>query len=256
MAIAMGVAAATAVLTGALLIGQSMRQSLRELSLDRLGRTDEMLVSQGFFNPQAVAPSKSAASSLTVAAILFNNGTVETEAPTNQAQRASNVNVFGVPDEFWKLDLGDGAVKKLAGEGVAINQALADELGIGEQTLDTPLTLRIPKPTQLPAESALAANRDLIESLVGLQVLQILPNQGIAGFSLHASQLDSPNLFVPIELLQDALSRKALRHKSDTNQANVAFMSRGKEGGGSGSLKSFLEPVSYTHLTLPTTPYV
>ena len=45
LAIALGVAAATAVLTGALIVGESMRSSLRELTLQRLGKIDEMLVS-------------------------------------------------------------------------------------------------------------------------------------------------------------------------------------------------------------------
>ena len=49
LAIALGVAAATAVLTGALIVGESMRSSLRELTLQRLGKIDEMLVSDGFF---------------------------------------------------------------------------------------------------------------------------------------------------------------------------------------------------------------
>ena len=43
LAVALGVAAATAVLTGALVIGDSVRGSLRHLVLDRLGRIDELL---------------------------------------------------------------------------------------------------------------------------------------------------------------------------------------------------------------------
>ena len=50
LAIALGVAAATAVLTGALIVGDSMRYSLRELTLERLGMIDEMLLSDGFFD--------------------------------------------------------------------------------------------------------------------------------------------------------------------------------------------------------------
>ena len=42
-AVALGVAAATAVLTGALLIGDSVRGSLRHLVLDRLGKIDQLL---------------------------------------------------------------------------------------------------------------------------------------------------------------------------------------------------------------------
>ncbi len=44
IAVALGVAAATAVLTGALLVGDSVRGSLRALTLDRLGRIDLVLI--------------------------------------------------------------------------------------------------------------------------------------------------------------------------------------------------------------------
>jgi hypothetical protein len=44
LAVAMGVAVATAVITGALLVGDSVRGSLRELTLRRLGRIDTALV--------------------------------------------------------------------------------------------------------------------------------------------------------------------------------------------------------------------
>ena len=51
-AIALGVAAASAVLTGALIVGDSMRGSLRDLTLDRLGQVDVMIFSEGFFREQ------------------------------------------------------------------------------------------------------------------------------------------------------------------------------------------------------------
>ncbi|MEE2827231.1 MAG: hypothetical protein VYE64_11445, partial [Planctomycetota bacterium] len=52
--IAIGVAIATAVLTGALIVGDSMRGSLQALTRERLGRIDEILSSDGFFR-QALA---------------------------------------------------------------------------------------------------------------------------------------------------------------------------------------------------------
>ena len=44
LAVALGVAVATAVLTGALLVGDSVRGSLRDLTLQRLGRIDSAIV--------------------------------------------------------------------------------------------------------------------------------------------------------------------------------------------------------------------
>ena len=49
VAVMLGVAAAVAVLAGALLVGDSVRGSLRDLALGRLGRTDSVISSLGFF---------------------------------------------------------------------------------------------------------------------------------------------------------------------------------------------------------------
>src|ERR1700674_751901 len=48
-AVVLGVATAVAVLAGALLVGDSVRGSLRDLLLMQLGRTDRIVVSTGFF---------------------------------------------------------------------------------------------------------------------------------------------------------------------------------------------------------------
>ncbi len=43
-------AVATAVLTGALMVGDSVRGSLRDLALERLGRVDHAMVATRFFD--------------------------------------------------------------------------------------------------------------------------------------------------------------------------------------------------------------
>ncbi len=52
LAAALGAAAATAVITGALLTGHSVRQSLRALVTHRLGGTEYTLTSRGYFRHQ------------------------------------------------------------------------------------------------------------------------------------------------------------------------------------------------------------
>src|SRR5437870_10390428 len=49
LAVFLGVALGTAVLTGALLVGDSLRGSLRALTLDQLGWVDQALVANRFF---------------------------------------------------------------------------------------------------------------------------------------------------------------------------------------------------------------
>ena len=233
LGVALGVAAATAVLTGALIVGDSMRGSLRELTLDRLGEIDEIVVSDGFFREQLAneltensglftgqGSSDEAAYAKAVPAIMFPNGTVEFRS-ANGVERAANVNVFGVRDDFWSLGEGLGEIK-LSGRQVVINQQLADQFSATE---DGELTLRIPKPSQLPSESALGKTRDLVESLQRLEVVRTVPNRSIARFSLQPNQAEPANIFVPLDLLQDSLSATALKYKADPAQANVIFLS-------------------------------
>src|SRR6202171_6805642 len=55
LAVLFGVATAVAVLAGALLVGDSVRASLRDLVMQRLGNTDHVITAQGFFREQLAA---------------------------------------------------------------------------------------------------------------------------------------------------------------------------------------------------------
>jgi hypothetical protein len=55
LAVALGVAAAVSVLGGALVVGDSVRGSLRDLVLSRLGRTGHAVSSSGFFREALAA---------------------------------------------------------------------------------------------------------------------------------------------------------------------------------------------------------
>lgn len=256
-AIALGVAAATAVLTGALIVGDSMRTSLRDLTLDRLGKIDEMLVSEGFFRANLASEAGNTDTfqnnyDQVSPAILFPGGTVETvleDSPTDDqpsTRRSGQVTVLGINNQFGlfeknatnKLDSANSnfsfppSTDGFAPEAAIINQALADDLGITESSVDAgtaKITIRVPKKNQMPADSALGRKTDLIESLVDLDVTKIVPNKGLGRFGLFPSQADPFNVYVPIALLQDSLSRSVLKHKSDPNQANVLLFS-GKNG--------------------------
>src|SRR5687767_15421052 len=59
LAVIAGVATAVAVLSGALLVGDSVRGSLRDLVVQRLGRTDRAVLATGFFREQLAADLQS-----------------------------------------------------------------------------------------------------------------------------------------------------------------------------------------------------
>ncbi|MCH2178025.1 MAG: ABC transporter permease [Mariniblastus sp.] len=230
--IAVGVGIATAVLTGALIVGDSMRGSLQELTLDRLGRIDEMFVSDGFFR-QALAVELSETDvfqkdyQTAVPAILFPNGSVEF-IREQETQRASQVMVMGVVPEFWGL--GDPVMAppaRLSGRQAAINSTLAEGLGITQQDVDEGsalVTVRVPKPNQLPADSTMAKTKDLVFSLVELPVVSIVPTKGLGRFGLHPTQSNPANIYLSIDLITDELSRGVLSHKADAAQCNAILI--------------------------------
>lgn len=230
--IAIGVAIATAVLTGALIVGDSMRGSLRELTLERLGRIDEMLISDGFFR-QALANEISETDLFkenyqsALPAILFPNGSVESNRDRTTF-RSTRVMVIGMVPEFWQL--GDPSIAPataLAGRQVAINATLAKNLGIRQQDVDNQtamVTVRIPKPSQLPADSTLGRKTDLVASLVDLKVTAIVPTRSLGRFGLHPSQANPANIYLPIDLIANELSRGVLSHKADAAQCNTLLI--------------------------------
>jgi len=138
-AVALGVAVATAVLTGALLVGDSVRGSLRHLVLDRLGRIDEVLRTQRFFREELaaeLAASPTFRDEFTDAVpVVIVSGTVERRgegAPT----RAGSVTVIGCDERFWRL--GDGGPSTMPGDRqIVLNASLAAELrvGVGDEVL-------------------------------------------------------------------------------------------------------------------------
>src|SRR5437868_5188916 len=98
-AVALGVAAATAVLCGALLVGDSVRGSLRHLTLDRLGRIDALLVVERFFRQELASnlssQLKENSGRPVSPAILFAAATVQTSGG-DQKRLASSVFVLGI----------------------------------------------------------------------------------------------------------------------------------------------------------------
>ena len=82
VAVALGVAVATAVLAGALLVGDSMRASLRELVVERLGRIDQILVADHFFRSglaNEIAASDRFAEDFTAARLLYSLSSLDNQ---------------------------------------------------------------------------------------------------------------------------------------------------------------------------------
>ena len=213
LAVLLGAAVATAVLTGALLVGDSVRGSLRDLTLDRLGRIDYALVSERFFR-EALATDLSHKLEgeaqfhrETVPAILLNGTAVNAKTKA----RASRVQIQGIDDRFTGLwtdtaDQSAPSLEKQPGQlfpSVHINRSLQNELDIkvGEQVL-----LSFEGHSEVHREFLLG-HRDSAEILqtLRLTVTKILPDRGVGSFGLRPNQSHPLNAYISLTVLQKAL---------------------------------------------------
>jgi ABC-type antimicrobial peptide transport system permease subunit len=211
-AVILGVATAVAVLAGALLVGDSVRASLRDLALARLGKTDLVITASGFFREQLAADLQShnqfAANFHGACPIIALEGAVTRDE--NNA-RAGGVQVYGVDDRFWKFH---GAnVQTPEGNDVLISQSLAQELGAksGET-----IVLRIEKPSAIPVES-LHGRKDQLGTTVRFTMREALPLASLGEFSLRPQQGAVRAIFVPLGKLQ--------RNLEQDGKANVMLLS-------------------------------
>ncbi len=212
LAVALGVATATAVIVGALLVGDSMRGSLRELTIERLGRTDSAVIPGTFFPIEGIVD----ASIPTVSLILFDSGVVESRKEDDSIRRAGSVQIVGCDDTFWELDVrGGGPPANLDDDSVIMNQSTADELGVRVGDL---VTVRLPVEQAVPADSPLGRREAESAGLPRMEVVEIIPDRGLGRFSLSPSQAAPKNIYLRRETIADALER--------TGQANTLLFTQ------------------------------
>src|ERR1700724_3607600 len=92
VAVVLGVATAVAVLAGALVVGDSVRASLRDLVLNRLGKTDTVISSASFFR-ENLSDDLARGQPWSSTPVIAFEGLVTHES---SGRRASGVQVYGV----------------------------------------------------------------------------------------------------------------------------------------------------------------
>ena len=188
--VVVGVAVAVAVLAGALLVGSSVRDSLREIALGRLGATDIVVASPTFFR---AALADDLSSRVQAAPLVVFGGSVVHEQSRRTAGR---VMVYGIDERFGRFHGVDGFA--VSGRDTLVSPALARELGAHAGDA---VTVRVAKPTDIPL-STLQGRRENAGERLRLTVARVLDDSSLAEFSLDASQGPVFAVYVPIARLQ------------------------------------------------------
>lgn len=187
LAVVLGVASAVSVLSGALLVGDSVRGSLHDLAIGRLGRVHAVLAAPGFVTESAF--DRMMATGATGAPLITATGIVTHE---RSGRRAADVLVYGVDERFWSFNGVD------VPDGVYVSDALARELGASPQ--DTVLA-RLQRPSEIPLES-LFGRRDDVGRTLRLSLSAALPRERLGEFSLKPQQAEVRALFAPLRRVQ------------------------------------------------------
>lgn len=199
----LAVAVSTAVLTGALVVGDSVRHSLMMMVDARLGSTQLALVSQDRFFTTELADRLSTELNLTVAPVLRLRGLIATADDTRLANK---IEVLGVDERFFQIGAENDAEPFWRNwtEGVALNTPLAERLGV---KADDEIKLRIEKPGLMPREVPLTPDSDL-SVLFRPTVKSVAGISQFGRFGLQANQIAPLNVFVPLRWLQESMSHK------------------------------------------------
>ena len=198
LAVIAGVGVAVSVLAGAFLVGTSVRASLRDLALLRLGRVDHVVTS-GLFFREALADELLASGALEAAAsdavpmIALEGFATHQET----GSRAGGIQVYGVDERFWVFHGLEAGRVPVPG-AVLVSAGLARELGA---VADDTLLVRVQKPSAIPLGS-LHGRRDDLGETMRLRIQQVLASDDLGEFSFRPQQGLSRAVFVTLGRMQ------------------------------------------------------
>ncbi len=239
LAVAMGVVTATATLTGALIVGDSMRDSLRNVALSRLGRITQAMTSSRFFSASLFdqirnQPNFDEYFSGGSTAIVMPGGVSHADS----GALVNRIQIIGVDDRFWSLSqTGHASPMDISGRSVLLNDALAQELGIkvGDDVL-----VRLGKPNPISTETLLG-RRDDTTTTMRLSVSGVVTDTDLANFGLNPRQHSPRNVFVSLTHLQRMLNQR--------DRANTILLVSRDENGQS-SLQDWLAAAMHKSVSL------
>lgn len=201
LAVVLGVATAVSVLTGALLVGDSVRGSLRDLVLQRLGRIDLVVFGQSFIREDLAADLQSndrfKAHFEAASPLIALEGLVIHQ---QSSRRASDVQIYGVDDRFWSFH---GLEMRMEARDAFLSPSLAGELALNP---DDSILVTVEKPTAIPVESLHGRKEDLGRS-IRLTVRRVLEPHELGEFSIRPHQAAVRAVFVPLDRIQKDLEQ-------------------------------------------------
>jgi len=204
----------TAVITGSLMTGKSVRNSLKQTSFEKLGNTG-ILISSGirYFDP-ALVDRMASETGVKCTGLLEIDGYCQR---FTTGQTAPRVKIYAVENDFFSFQ-GNEEIKIEKGD-VAVNEQLASYLGLkkGDE-----LMIRFNTISDIPSDAPFSPGNDVTASVV-LKTGNILKSENSGNFSLGISQITPLNIFINRADLTDANGKiPKINRLLFNNQKNIS----------------------------------
>jgi len=211
LGVALGAALGAMVLTGALLVGDSVKATLREQALARVGKAEVAMTGGDRFFRAALAEKGSSPTE----AVMLLRGSV---ARADGASRINQAQVIGAGPDFWKLaPAGSGALPE---DELVLNERAAAQLGV---RVGETLIVRVEKPGLFSRDAPLSGEENEIVSL-RVKLGRVLTDAEFGRFSLQAGQVPPFSAFLPLKVLQERVGQAGRANLLLTQQPAVAEM--------------------------------
>lgn len=198
LAVALGVAISTAVLTGALVVGDSMQYTLQKLVDLRLGGVTHTLTAGDRFFSADLSLRMESGGSLESSPVLL----LEASAVADGGQkRMPGVQIIGFAHDFGQTLGTDSVFDQLTENEVLISQNLADRL---DSKAGDMLLFRIKKASLIPLNAPFVSDEQISLPL-RLRVKKVLTAEEFSRFSLQNSQTAPYNAFIPLSVLDNLM---------------------------------------------------
>lgn len=192
--VALGVVVSTAVLTGALIIGDSVRYSLEQSTFSRLGETTHLVsVTERYFRQEMAAEIEATNPEIKATSVLLLEGVAVADGGETRVNR---VQVIGVDTDFEEIS-NNPLFSELQDNEIAISQNLAERLQIKE---GYDLLVRIKKASLIPMNAPFVSAEETSVSLRAT-VKKVVSKDELGRFNLKNSQTAPYNIFLSAKRL-------------------------------------------------------
>ena len=196
--VALGVAISTMVLTGSLIIGDSVRYSLMQAAFYRLGETTHVVtVTERYFRQEMAEEMENQNQGIKATPVLLLEGMAVADGGQ---LRANKVQIIGVGNDFTEIS-NSPVFSELSANEIAISKNLSDRL---QKKEGDNILVRIKKASLIPMNAPFVSDDETSVALRAT-IKKVVSKEELGRFNLKNSQTAPFNIFVSINRLNQLM---------------------------------------------------